>query len=48
MIYLFKKKLTIKSSNLVYFDLLLLIIKNPLITINFIINMINKKIKIAK
>tara|TARA_B100000767_G_scaffold275343_1_gene311849 strand:- start:2213 stop:3127 length:915 start_codon:yes stop_codon:yes gene_type:complete len=48
MIYLFRKKLAIKILSLVYFDLILLVIKHPLIAIKFIINMINKKSKIAK
>jgi glycosyltransferase involved in cell wall biosynthesis len=48
MIYLFRKKLAIKILSLVYFDLILLVIKHPLIAIKFIINMINKKNKIAK
>ena len=43
MIYLFRKKLAIKILSLVYFDLILLVIKQPLISIKFIINMINKK-----
>jgi glycosyltransferase involved in cell wall biosynthesis len=43
MIYLFRKKLAIKILSLVYFDLILLVIKHPLISIKFIINMINKK-----
>tara|TARA_B110000483_G_scaffold240785_1_gene322187 strand:+ start:241 stop:1155 length:915 start_codon:yes stop_codon:yes gene_type:complete len=48
MIYLFRKKLAIKILSLVYFDLILLVIKHPLIAIKFIINMFNKKSKIAK
>ena len=43
MIYLFRKKLAIKIISLVYFDLILLVIKHPLISVKFIINMINKK-----
>ncbi len=43
MIHLFRKKLAIKSLSLVYFDLIFLVIRNPLIAIKFILNKINRK-----
>lgn len=43
MIHLFRKKLAIKSLSLVYFDLIFLVIRHPLIALRFIINKINRK-----